>query len=85
MQRRRGALSEDQACTETSPATSCGVGLMCLGVAVDGELDGVCRRVCSPDGVGGQQCDGGQVCEPIGFLGADQKYFELEVGLCEDD
>ncbi len=33
----------------------------------------------------GQQCDGGQVCEPIGFLGADQKYFELEVGLCEDD
>lgn len=79
-----GALPEDAFCTESSVETSCGVGLMCLGVAVDGELEGVCRRVCSPAGFGGTQCQGDQSCEAIGFLGAGGKYFELEVGLCED-
>ena len=42
-----GTLDEYDACTE---ASTCGVGMLCLGVsnAVDG-LMGVCRRLCDPE------------------------------------
>ena len=80
-----GQLEEGDACTEVGLQNSCGVGLFCFGFMTPAGMDGTCHRLCDTDGGAGDTCADDQLCDPIEFTGADDKAFEIAVGLCIPD
>ena len=80
-----GQLDEGQACTEVGLQNSCGAGLFCFGFMTPAGMDGTCHRLCDVDGGPGDTCAADQLCDPIEFTGADDKEFEIAVGLCIAD
>jgi len=80
-----GELDEGAACTEVGLQNSCGVGLFCLGFMTPAGMDGECHRLCDVDGGAGATCAEDQLCDPILFTGADDKQFQVAVGVCQED
>ena len=80
-----GELEEGDDCTEVGLQNSCGVGLFCLGTMTQLGMDGECHRLCDTDGGAGATCAENQLCDPISFNGANDKEFDIAVGVCQED
>lgn len=80
-----GELNEGDDCTEVGLQNSCGPGLFCLGFMTPAGMDGECHLLCDTDGGEGATCAEDQLCDPILFNGANDKQFEVAVGVCQED
>jgi hypothetical protein len=77
-----GNLNEYDACTE---ASSCGVGMLCVGLTSGDSLMGYCRRLCDPDASpnqSGDTCAADEFCDIIESEAFSGYTVELDVGIC---
>ena len=62
--------------------TSCQEGLLCVGAATGGTLDGVCARLCAVDDPIGDTCVAGETCLALTMKIVDGTSIDLAVGAC---